>query len=269
LNSKIRRKAWQSCRFIDFLLHSGNRYRVHSPFLFILTNEVLRNKGRRPDTARLEQIRKDCLKSKEIIRKTDYGEGGITKPARVYPVAIRQIARNSLTPPRNAERLLRLAGFMKAGNILEIGTSLGITTAYLALGSPGSRIITLEGCPELSRKAREHFVRLGINNIELREGRFEENLPAALSNLGKVDLVYIDGNHHKEAMLDYFGQCLAYSGNDTIIIFDDIHSSPEMEEAWDIVRQNEEVRVSLDLFTTGWLMFRKESSKQHFRLRYI
>ena len=218
---------------------------------------------------RIEQIRRDCLRSNEVIQKTDYGESGINKPARVYPVTIRKIARTSLTPARNARRLYHLARFLHAETILEIGTSFGFTTSYLGFANPDARIITLEGCPRLSRTAKGHFDRLGIKNIEIIEGRFEENLAAALNLLEKVDLVYIDGNHNKEAMLDYYDQCLAHSGNDTVMVFDDIHSSPGMQEAWNILRQKEEVRVSLDLFSTGWLIFRKESSKQHFRLRYI
>lgn len=269
MNSKIVQKAWLTGRFINFLLHSGNRYRVHSPFLYLLTDQVLRRKRPERDFGRIEQIRTACLKSVEIIQKTDYGESRNNSPARVYPVAIRKIARVSLTPPGNAARLYRLARFMNAATILEIGTSLGITTAYLALANPNARIITLEGCPQLSRKAREHFKKLGLKNVELLEGRFEENLDAALNRLGKVDLIYIDGNHHKEAMLDYYGQCLPHSFNDTVMVFDDIHYSPGTEEAWDIIRKKKEVSVSLDLFSSGWLLFRKESSKQHFRLRYI
>lgn len=269
MNSSITLKAWQTGRLIDFLLHSGNRYRIHSPWLFRLTNEVLRNKRNTIDIRRVEHLRKDRLNSRELIEKTDYGMRSDNPTPRMYPVSIREVARTSLTPPRNALRLYHLTKFMKAGHILEIGTSLGITTAYMAIGNPDARLFTLEGCPVLSRIAKENFESLGIKNIELIEGRFEENLPIALDRLGKVDLVYIDGNHHKEAMLDYYNQCLDFAGNDTIIIFDDIHSSPGMEDAWEMIRKKEEVRVSLDLFTTGWLIFRKESSKQHFRLRYM
>jgi predicted O-methyltransferase YrrM len=234
-----------------------------------LINEVIRTENPPGDFGPIEQIRNECLKSDEIIQKTDYGESGRENPSRVYPIAMREIAHTSLTPARYARRLFRLARFIQAGKILEIGTSLGITSAYLALAMPDASIVTIEGCPELSRKAKEHFGRLGMNNIELIEGRFGEKLPVALNRLGKVDLVYIDGNHHKDAMLDYYDQCIHHSCNETIMIFDDIRSSPGMEEGWDILRQKEEVRVSLDLFSTGWLIFRKESSKQHFRLRYI
>lgn len=269
MNSKITQKAWLTGRFIDFLLHSGNRYRIHSPYLYTLIEEVIRNDKPAGDFERIEQIRQECKISDEIIQKTDYGESGKNYPGRIYPITVRKIALTSFTPPRYARRLFRLARFMKASKILEIGASMGITTAYLALANPDARIITLEGCPELSRKAREHFNRLGIKNVELIEGRFEENLSKALDLLGTVDLVIIDGNHHKEAMIDYYEQCFDHSGNETVMIFDDIHSSPGMEEAWDMIRQKEEVRVSLDLFFTGWIIFRKESSKQHFRLRYI
>lgn len=234
-----------------------------------MIDEVIRRDKTEEKFARIEQIRRECLKSDDIIQKTDYGDGGEKKPGKVYPITLRKIARTSLSPPRIARRLFRLARFMKATKILEIGTSLGITTAHLALARPDARIITLEGCPELSRIAREHFNRLGIMNIELMEGRFEENLSKALNQLGTVDLIYIDGNHQKEALLGYYIQCYQHSGNDTVIVFDDIHSSPGMEEAWEKIRQKEEATVSLDLFTSGWVLFRKESSKQHFRLRYI
>lgn len=269
MNSKILQKAWLISRFIDFLLHSGNRYRIHSPYLYKLTEEVLRNDKSPGGMEQIEEIRLECLNSDEIIRKTDYGQGGDNISGRIYPVTVRKIARTSLSHPGHARRLYRLVRFIQAGKILEIGTSLGITTAYLALANPDARVITLEGCPELGRKARENFKRLGIRNIELIQGRFEDNLRGALDKLGTADLVFIDGNHHKEAMLDYYDQCFRHSGNNTIIVFDDIHSSPGTEEAWEIIRQKGEVKVSLDLFSSGWLIFRKESPKQHFRLRYI
>jgi len=269
LNSKLTQRAWLAGRFVDFLLHSGNRYRVHSPFLYSLIGEVIRADKPADGGEEIGQIRQECLKSKEIINKTDFGNGGIQGHGIIYPVRLRRLVMTSLTSPRHARRLYRLARFIKAERILEIGTSLGLTTAYLARANPGARIITLEGCPELSRKAREHFKWLGLENIEVMEGRFEDTLPKALDRLGSVDLVFIDGNHRKEAMLYYYEKCLAHSGNDTVMVFDDIRASAGMEQAWELVWQKQEVRISLDFFFTGWVFFRKESSKQHFRLRYI
>jgi predicted O-methyltransferase YrrM len=269
LNSKFTQKAWLAGRFVDFLLHSGNRYRLHSPFLYSLAGEVIRGDKLADGVEEIEMIRQELKKSKEIINKTDYGEGGKNNHSITYPAALQHIVMTSLTSPRHARRLYRLARFTKAGRIIEIGTSLGITTAYLALANPDARIITLEGCPELSHKARELFNRLGLKNIELMEGRFEDTLSSALNQLGSIDLVYIDGNHRKEAMLDYYEKCLAHSGNETVMVFDDIRASAGMEQAWEQVRKKPEVTISLDLFFTGWIFLRKESSKQHFRLRYI
>ena len=101
------------------------------------------------------------------------------------------------------------------------------------------------------------------------EGRFEDTLTVALKKLGSVDLVYIDGNHRKEALLDYFDRCLNYIHNNSVIVCDDIHASKGMEEAWNIIIQRPGVTVSLDFFYSGWVFFRKESSLQHFKLRYI
>lgn len=270
MNSSFSQNAWRAGRFIDFLLHSGNRYRIHSPFLYSMIGEVIRKAGKPVDGCdKIEYLRKECKRSREIIQKTDYGEGGKEKDARRYPVSIRHLAITSLASPRQARRFYRLVRHMKAARILEIGTSLGMTTAYLAFANPQARIITLEGCPELCRKAREHFDSLGIKNIEVMEGRFEDTLPEALFRLGGIDLVFIDGNHHKEAMLEYYEKCLGYSNNETVMIFDDIRSSPGMEQAWEKIRQQAGIRISLDLFFSGWIFFRKESTKQHFRLRYI
>ena len=217
----------------------------------------------------VELIRQECRKSSEIISKTDYGEGGKSNDGKTYPAALKKIASTSLTSPRHARRLYRLARYLKANRILEIGTSLGITTAYLALANPEARIITLEGCPELCRKAKEHFKRLGIKNVEVMEGRFEDTLSVALDRLETVDLVFIDGNHRKKAMLEYYEKCREYSHNNTVIVFDDIRANAGTEQAWEIVRQKPEVSISLDLFFTGWVFFRKESSRQYFKLRYI
>jgi predicted O-methyltransferase YrrM len=267
--NNFKEKAWLTGRFIKFTLHAGNRYHIHSPFLYSFVAEVLRKDKKIEAAGKIESLRKDCLNSNEIINKTDYGHNRQKPGVISYPVLVKQIASSSLSAPRQARRLFRLAKFTGAGRILEIGTSLGLTSSYLAFANPGGKVITLEGCPELSRKAREHFTRLGIDNTELIEGRFEETLDKALEKLGSVDLVYIDGNHRKEALLDYFERCMNYVNNNSVIVCDDIHSSREMEQAWEEITGKKEVTVSLDLFFSGWVFFRKESSRQHFRLRYV
>jgi predicted O-methyltransferase YrrM len=256
-------------RFADFMIRSGNRYQVHSPFLYSFIDYVIRPRKKVEMEEEIELIRNKCINNSKIILKTDYGAGSGNQETLLIQVPVSKVARSSLTSRRHARRLNRLVRLLNSKNILEIGTSLGITTAYMAMANPDARIITLEGCPELSRIARSHFEELGLENVDLIVGRFEDTLEKALARLGSVDLVYLDGNHRRGAVLDYFSKCLEFANNDTVIIVDDIHSSKEMEEAWDEARTHERVTVSLDLFHSGWILLRKESSRQHFRLRYI
>ena len=81
------------------------------------------------------------------------------------------------------------------------------------------------------------------------------------------DLIYFDGNHQKEATLHYFEKLLPMAHNDSVFIFDDIHWSREMEEAWDQIKAHPQVRVSIDTFYWGLVFFRKEQEKEHFTIR--
>jgi predicted O-methyltransferase YrrM len=269
LNSRYSEKLRLTGRLLDFLLHSSTRYNLHSPYLYALTDQVICDHDRIPGIAPVEMLRRQCLRSNEVIRKTDYGAGAELHNESAYPVKISALARYSMTKPAKARRLFRLARFLKAERILEIGTSLGITAAYLALPGRDVKVVTLEGCPELSRKAKEHFNQLGLHNVELLTGPFSETIVPALQRLGNVDLVYIDGHHHGNAMLDYFDQCLPFITNESVIVFDDIRNSHDMERAWKTVCERQEVRASFDFFCSGWVLFRKELSRQHFRLRYF
>jgi len=234
-----------------------------------MINEVVRNNRPVEGENEAEMLRRECLQNRSVIFKTDYGTGAGEAGSNKYPVTVRSVARRSLASRKEARRLSRMVSFMNAGQILELGTSLGVTTTYLAKANPDARIITLEGCPELSRMARHNFSKLRLKNITLREGRFEDTLEPALEELGKAGLVFIDGNHRGDALMDYFNWCLRYSHNGTVMVIDDIHASPSMEQAWETICRDERVTVSLDLFYSGWVFLRKESSKQHFRLRYV
>ena len=269
MTDKINLFAWRSKRFLDFIFHSGTRYRIHSPFLYDLIDQVIMN-GKIPGELRpVEGLRKKCLRSKKVILKTDYGKGAGEGYSTAYPVSLKHIARTSLTSRNHALRLFNLAKYMHAVNILEMGTSLGFTTACLALANKNARVVSIEGCPELSKIATTNLASLGIQNAEIISGRFEDKLMEAMARLGKIDLLFIDGNHRKEAVLANFEGCLPGLHNGSVVILDDIHASPGMEEAWRILSSRADVTISLDFFHSGWLFFRKESSKEHFRLRYL
>jgi predicted O-methyltransferase YrrM len=150
-----------------------------------------------------------------------------------------------------------------------MGASLGITSSYLALGTNWEKFITIEGSPGIAERARENFDGLQLRHIELREGNFDQELSTVLGQFSSIDFIFVDGNHRKEPTVRYFRQLLAKSTTSTIMVFDDIHWSPEMEKAWTIIRSDERVRCSIDLFFIGILFFREEfKEKQDFTIRF-
>jgi predicted O-methyltransferase YrrM len=87
--------------------------------------------------------------------------------------------------------------------------------------------------------------------------------------MSRIDLAFIDGNHRKEPTLRYFETILPKTHEGSCIVFDDIHWSSEMEEAWELIRKDERVKLSIDLFFIGIVFFRTEfREKQHFSIRY-
>ena len=153
--------------------------------------------------------------------------------------------------------------------ILELGTSLGITTSYLASANPAAQITTMEGASAVAAVAKDNFNKLGLNNIRVVEGNFDHTLTDTLTTMPVIDLAFLDGNHRYEPTVRYFRQILPHLHDHSIVILDDIHWSAEMEQAWDEVRGMEEVTLSIDLFFIGLVFFRKEQKeKQHFSIRF-
>ena len=255
-------------RYLRFLSRSSNRYGVHSPFIYSLIDEVLRSREKVPGSKDILRLRRRMLADSGIIMKTDYGTAAGVQNCCHYPVSVKRMARRSLASLRRARQLYHLALYMKAENIIELGTSLGITSAFLASAVPSGKLITIEGCPETAALAEKNLSQLGKENAMVLTGRFEEMLPVALDRIAKPDMVYIDGNHRREATMEYFNRVARRAHNDTVVVIDDIHASDGMEKAWQFIREHPSVTVTIDLYQVGMVFFRKELATQHFVLRY-
>lgn len=255
-----------SIRYIQYFLSASNSkgHGVHSPFVFDLITKVFNDQKKYPEYESIEQLRKELLSNKTEIEVQDFGAGsakGLTKKRTVQ-----QIASSSLKKPKYAQLMYRLANYFQPKTILELGTSLGITAAYLAAAKKDARVITMEGAAAIAAIAQQHFQQLGLSNIEIVQGNFDETLASALQQFSSpVDFVFIDGNHRKEPTLRYFNQLLQQSTADTVFIFDDIHWSRDMEEAWEEVKAHSSVTLTIDLFFIGLVFLRKEQKeKEHF-----
>lgn len=180
---------------------------------------------------------------------------------------MRHVAVHSSVSPSYGQFLFRMARFFRPNIMLELGTSLGISTSYLAMGNPDGKVITIEGCRETAEIARINFEHLGLRNITQVSGNFDEVLPDVLKETGEIQFAFIDGNHRKEPTLNYFFQLLNHIDEDSVLIFDDIHWSEEMEEAWRMICSHDSVRVSIDLFRMGIVFFSERLSKEDFILQ--
>ena len=256
--------------YLKYLLISKTAHGIHSPFVFELYNEVIHKKSRYYAFDKIEQLRQKLLLSQKKIDVKDLGTGKSGKRT------ISEIVERSAKSSKYGELLFRIGNYFKPGAILELGTSLGIGTSYLASVNPNTNVFTIEGCPSTASEAKKNFELLGLKNTESVIGDFDSVLSSVLSNIqsrwlsGTIStiLVFFDGNHRKEPTLKYFTQCLEFANNDSVFIFDDIHWSNEMEEAWKEIKQHPKVSLTIDLFFLGLVFFRKEQVKEHFVIRY-
>lgn len=260
---------YQLFSYLRYWLRSGNAHGLHSPFVFGLYTTVIRHDGQFAAFARIEARRKELLASPDSIAVTDLGAGSQVTGAGGQQRRLRDIARHAAKPPRLAQLLFRLVNHFRSATILELGTSLGLTTAYLAAADSRSRVITFEGCPHTAAVARDTFAKLALKNVQLVEGNLDATLPTTLASLPTpLDFVFFDGNHRYEPTLRYFEQCLAKAHENSVFVLDDIHWSAEMAQAWEAIKANPAVTITVDLFYVGLVFFRKKQPRQDFWLRY-
>ncbi len=253
--------------YLKYVIRAKGSHGTHSPFVFSFINEVLRDRRTFYAFEEIEELRSKLLNSSEELEITDFGAGSLHHKQSKRKIS--EIARNAGRSKKYGELLFRIANYFELNNILELGTSLGLGTCYLAKAREKSQIITLEGCPAIHEQARANFQSIGISNVNPYLGNFDDILDKVLEAYPRFDLIFVDGNHRKVPTLRYFDLIKKYVHPNSLIIFDDIHWSAEMSEAWDIIKKDPQVKVSIDLFQFGLVFFMKEiKEKQSFTLRF-
>jgi predicted O-methyltransferase YrrM len=256
-------------RYIKYWMKSSNAkgHGVHSPFVFDLIDKVFTDDRDFYVFPLIESSREELLYNTSLIEVTDYGAG--SRVNKNFSRTISSIAKSSLKPPKFGQLLFRLVNHFGSSTILELGTSLGITTSYLAAANHNGLVITMEGAPEIAKQAKRHFQHIGLNNIEQVIGDFDTTLGNVLQKNKTLDFVFIDGNHRFEPTLRYFNMMKPNLHEYSVLVFDDIHWSKEMEQAWDAIKKDDSVTLTIDLFFIGLVFFRKEQKeKQHFIVQF-
>lgn len=208
----------------------------------------------------IEEVREVLFYDDQIIEFNDYGTG--SNGQHSVRRRVNQIAKRSLAPQRYARLYQRLAQYFNSKKTVELGTSFGITSMYLA-NYKGTTVFTFEGAKEIAAIARRNFKYLDSDNLKLITGNLTETLPEFLSGTNKIDLVLMDANHRLDPTMKYFQWLLPCLHSASIVIMDDIHLSSEMENAWNQIKVHDAVYGSIDLFRCGIVFFNPSLNKQH------
>ena len=252
-----------------FTASNGRGHGIHSPFVFdFIQHVLLPSKQQKNDFLEIEKLRKKYQKDKQsFIEVVDLGAGSYSKAGTKRSIA--QIANGAAKHPKFARLLHLMVQYYKVSSVLELGTSLGLTTRYLAKAGNQIRVHTIEGAPGIAAFTREAFEKEGIANIHVHVGDFNNELPKVLSQMQGRKLVFFDGNHQYEPTKRYFEQVLLNANEEDVLVFDDIHWSEEMEKAWLEIQQDPAVTLTIDLFSIGLVFFRKENKEpMHYTIRY-
>lgn len=255
-------------KFFNYLLFAKHKkgHGIHSPFVFNLIKNVFNNKITDKDLRKVFNIYDKYKKSTEVLNYNEIGAGSNYNSKNELSVG--QIIKRSSINKKYGRLIFNLIKYFKPENILELGTSVGISILYIAQAAKNSNIITIEGISEKIKVAKKITGQCTNNHIDFNRGDFNDILSSVLNKFDKLDFVFFDGNHKKESTLKYFNSCLNKIHNNTVFVFDDIHWSNEMEEAWSEIKTNEHVKVTIDLFRLGLIFFRKELSYQHYVIKF-
>ena len=274
---------------------------VHSPYLFEWVRMVMSDKNTYYVWDEIEEIRQEMLKDTWELEFVVYGSGGPlpTSPSKGRNANMRRvcdIAKGSLARRKDAQLLARLVGWLgrplltspsrggigdeasedrKGLTIVELGTSLGVTTAYLAAMDSRNKVVTYEGCPAVAEVARANWEKLGLNNIACVEGEITvdslqftvDSLHLAVDRLSGIDVAFIDANHTCEATLTYFNALAPRVHEKSVVVVDDIHYNEDMEKAWKAICADERVTTTMDLYRMGLVFFDKHYWRKHYKMR--
>ena len=245
---------------------NGKGHGTHSPFVFDFITRVLNDNSKYPEYARIEDLRRKLRKDPTLLEIEDMGAGSVYAATKTRSIA--SVARNAAKPPKLGQLLFRVARHYSPGTILELGTSLGLSTAYLAAGAPQARLWTIEGAPAIAAKAKNNFGSLSLQPQTVT-GNFDTVLPDLLGKIPPIELAFVDGNHRCEPTLRYFDAIFRQAAPASVLIFDDIHWSAEMETAWTTIKHDPRVYLTIDLFFIGLVFLREEFKvKQDFVIRF-
>jgi predicted O-methyltransferase YrrM len=250
--------------YVEYRRRAVNQYGLHSPFLFEFYKACF-GPAFKHSFPSISKLRSKLKRDKTEIQITDFGAGSLVYKSNNRRVS--EMHASASVSKKQGEFLHRLVCYFKPKTILELGTHLGLSSAYMALASE-TEIVTLEGCPSTAEVASQNHRELDVENVKLKLGDFLDSLPEVLCKMKAVDMAYIDANHSYEGTMWNYEQISLNTEEHTVLIFDDINWSPDMKKAWDEIISKPEISLSINCYKFGLVFFRKGIEKQHFYFKF-
>ena len=216
--------------YIKYYRDAWTIFNVHSPLAYRFITEVLDTSKEYYHYEDIEHLRKRLLQLNKKIPIHDYGAG--SRQNNDAQQSIASIAKRALSSPKEGRKIHNLCLHLQAKTVLELGTSFGISTSYMATAIPSGKVYTIEGNPSTAYIAEQNFNLLGLKNIVQKTGKFQDILPTLLKEIQSVDLAYIDGHHTYQATMDNFNLIRPYLNEKSVVLFDDVRWSEGMINAW-------------------------------------
>lgn len=256
----------QVISYINYWLSEVNAHSLQAPFVYNLYTSCIQRDSNKHDFAAIEKTRKKLLSSQLMVTPVSWGA-----PSTVHrndtKIKVSSIAKKGLTKPKISRLLARLIDYTNSKQIVELGTSFGLNTLYLAHAN-NTRITTFEGSKEIADIALTNFEFFEKENIKLILGNIDDELPKFTDSRLHIDFAYIDANHRYKPTLKYFNLLLKRMHDDSIIVLDDIYWSKEMTQAWNDIKEHPQVTLSVDLYDVGIVFFKPDLSKAHYTLMF-
>lgn len=229
------------------------------PFVYEFYEKVVKYKtsGHPPV---IREYYKSLLNDRSLLDPKTPGAG---TRKQYKELTVSRHARISSVNPKLGGLLAALVSYSKPDVIIELGTSFGISTMYMAAANPGARLVTVEGNPGIAAIASNGFRSGGFHNIELRNCLFDDVINDLTQMITPDCMVFIDGNHRYDATVKYY----KHFSDARIIVFDDIRWSKEMMKAWRMITKLAGSSVIIDLFNTGIILNSGIRKKYSFRLQ--
>lgn len=256
----------QAISYLNHWLTEVNSHSLQAPFIYNIYTKFIQSDYNKTRFEEVEKTRKNLLHSDFLVSPTTYGAESSIHPS-AQKVKASTITKKGVTSPKVSRLLARLIDYCEAKTILELGTSFGLNTLYLAQNND-TTVKTFEGSKDIANVALTNFEHFQKSNIELKLGNIDDTLPSFLDARINIDFAYIDANHRYKATISYFEAIIKRMHDDSILVLDDIYWSKEMTQAWNEIKNHRQVTHSIDLYTLGIVFFKPDLVKTNYRLMF-